>query len=1030
MKKIYSIIALMLLFVGSAWGDLVNVSENQVIETYLGDQIKSISELKAALEANADQLFIIQNYGATTANTYTYYTQKTTAESDGTYSYTMSKNYNQYSLVKLTLGDNNSITVQSFSSQYWAASTESQSTLKTNTSETGNSFTIYERSTSPTIDSKTGYAVVENGFSIYSNQTLLNRNNNNAVWNTTNGTGVHGVVYIFKAEANVCTPLSSFDQITEENKLATYTIQAREVARGYLYADVTNHRLDGCGGTQSGSANKNISHNPDDANQQFAFIKKGDNYYLYSVGDSRFATWNSSSPATSPLAGQISLNGQNKVTLTSASTGNNYVILKIGDGTNDGWLNFSHSFDPDVLMNYRTEDDGNRLLIVPTVNSLTEEEYNEALANIIDQVNVTFNVTMEGESTVAKTATVQLTSGASITVDNIPAAVKNDFVTVTINDGQATTATERAVIECTGTLNEETCPIKFSSGYDGATWYQMYLHGENHSNDRAAYIPTTNIKELTNGHGYHFVSSEIDKVNDYAQWAFVGNPYSFHILNKGAGADLELHGCNDGKPLMENKDILNGNSNTESDNIWKTWTMGANTTDGGQAYICTRGGTTPFYLNDRDETLGTWQNNNAKTDKGSAISFTEISDESYSTNIFDGVNTDVPEVVEDAKWGQVTAVSGSENITAFNTAKDAYNSSPSASAYAKVIENLDYSIGNTPTVKGFVITYKGSDGFVNIANTSTKGTGNSIGLKTGDESGYIHAQATDKNDVSQLWIVTSESEGKVKLFNANSQKYMGPNAYGGNQTVSLVDASSAYEWGISWQNNGDFILTNGTGENDHLNYESGSGNVGNLNHWSGSDTWKATEVSTFSVTLNQIGNKYYATICYPFNVTLEGGTAYTATLNDDKSKLILTEIGAIPAGTPAIVIATQPTVTATINGTETEKTPKTETSLSGTYLPISFDSNWLSLGKSNDVAGFYKWNGTTLKRNKAYLILPGNSSKGFTFVFGDDDPTGISTATATDEIMENSVRYNLQGQRVDAGYKGIVIIGGKKYLIK
>jgi hypothetical protein len=47
----------------------------------------------------------------------------------------------------------------------------------------------------------------------------------------------------------------------------------------------------------------------------------------------------------------------------------------------------------------------------------------------------------------------------------------------------------------------------------------------------------------------------------------------------------------------------------------------------------------------------------------------------------------------------------------------------------------------------------------------------------------------------------------------------------------------------------------------------------------------------------------------------------------------------------------------------------------------------------------------------------------------EPDPTGIKNLTPSLSQGEG-VAYNLRGQKVDASYKGIVIVNGKKYLRK
>ena len=87
-----------------------------------------------------------------------------------------------------------------------------------------------------------------------------------------------------------------------------------------------------------------------------------------------------------------------------------------------------------------------------------------------------------------------------------------------------------------------------------------------------------------------------------------------------------------------------------------------------------------------------------------------------------------------------------------------------------------------------------------------------------------------------------------------------------------------------------------------------------------------------------------------------------------------------------------------------------------------------SLGKLDGNIGFYKFtDGTiTLGANKAYLEVPANNVKGFTFDF-DEDATSIQDSKFKIQNEEAPI-YNLAGQRLSKPVKGINIINGKKVL--
>ena len=84
------------------------------------------------------------------------------------------------------------------------------------------------------------------------------------------------------------------------------------------------------------------------------------------------------------------------------------------------------------------------------------------------------------------------------------------------------------------------------------------------------------------------------------------------------------------------------------------------------------------------------------------------------------------------------------------------------------------------------------------------------------------------------------------------------------------------------------------------------------------------------------------------------------------------------------------------------------------------------LGSNGTAVGFYHWQGSTLKANRAYLPARQNS-KGFALVFDDDDVTAI--ASVINGQMVNGQYFALQGRKVQNPVKGqIYILNGKKVL--
>lgn len=180
------------------------------------------------------------------------------------------------------------------------------------------------------------------------------------------------------------------------------------------------------------------------------------------------------------------------------------------------------------------------------------------------------------------------------------------------------------------------------------------------------------------------------------------------------------------------------------------------------------------------------------------------------------------------------------------------------------------------------------------------------------------------------------------------------------------------------------------------------------------------------ITLNASGYSIYSNAN---TVTIEGATAYTAKVDEAKSELILTELGTvIPAGEGVLLKGEAgATVTFTYGG----EAPAIETNdfKAALLTDAPVEGNVFVL-KSDK---FVKYTGATLTKNKAYILMSdefgtGSNARPMSIVFGGDT-NGITTVKST-TVADNAPTFNLNGQRVAEGTKGLLIKNGKKLIVK
>lgn len=204
-----------------------------------------------------------------------------------------------------------------------------------------------------------------------------------------------------------------------------------------------------------------------------------------------------------------------------------------------------------------------------------------------------------------------------------------------------------------------------------------------------------------------------------------------------------------------------------------------------------------------------------------------------------------------------------------------------------------------------------------------------------------------------------------------------------------------------------------------------------------------------------LSSSYWNTFCVPFDIDESTVTSIFGSGNVKSfgaydaanSTIKMEDAASISAGTPYLVKPAEDVVNpefsnVTISSTDAPaaQTLKdadgndTGVSVQGTYVSLSNVSaengTACYLTTDNTIKTFAAAN--TLKGMRAYFIIPSNDgAKETSLDFGDGKTTGIDAIDGGNALTESgSPKYNLAGQRVGNGYKGVVIVNGKKMIMK
>lgn len=171
---------------------------------------------------------------------------------------------------------------------------------------------------------------------------------------------------------------------------------------------------------------------------------------------------------------------------------------------------------------------------------------------------------------------------------------------------------------------------------------------------------------------------------------------------------------------------------------------------------------------------------------------------------------------------------------------------------------------------------------------------------------------------------------------------------------------------------------------------------------------------------------------YPVDYDKLGLKAYAVKLNDAKDGVEFTEIpGVVPAGVP-VLLKGDANKEYALDKVDGWSPVSTDLKASDGTSASKDETTLYALSTVDGVTAFYpvKQN-SAIPAKRCYLEVKGTSAKAAFFSLGTNfgETTGISSVENKVE-KEDATVYNLAGQAVGKGYKGLVIKNGKKFVIK
>ena len=720
------------------------------------------------------------------------------------------------------------------------------------------------------------------------------------------------------------------------------------------------------------------------ANIKFALYTYEGNMYLYSFDAAKF------------VDNQGTISGKNGTyfplvdnpTSTIAVAAANYdytFTLKMG-GIN--CINASNGWSYGAVGNWNTLDGGNQFYIEAVEDMTTAQA--TALAGIMDSYFhpsylLTYVVKDTDNNTLYTSAPVGTTLGAHIT--ELPDEYKRSLF-YTYNTVDVTIAGNSTTVEFTATPKSD-APFKFTADATSPVWNNLTLSSTpNYVTYTAAgaqnvTLPTTFVDDET------------------TQWAFIGNPYvGFKIINRAAGTTLVL-GSAESTGSANTGQSVYATLAAEGSQFNEIWYAQASTSISGKNGFFLRNAE-GHALNKRNGTsnISYWTGG---ADVGSTFVATEVLE---GAALYDALITQLEAINWGSGLGQysltgsLAGYAGNEAALIAQLKSEGYSAENLAGAQAM----LENNALNMPQAGMF------------------------IRIKSAAHNTYLSGEGSSNSSTRLSFTSTTDDSNIFYFDGSNLCDYAKGRLAKGREVGVVGDAGVDYWFEAATGATGQYVVRfNPDGGNDRWLYAWGSGkDYADQNGAEDANCrFVLEEVTELPIALTNLsawgveGN--YTTLYLPVKVKIsDEAVAYALVANSATSfDMVALTNNVVPANTGVVLAGNYATATATVT---TEDADAAAAVLKGTCAAINRPSdNVYVLSVANDKLGFYKFEGAEMKGFRAYYEgTSPDPTRGFVLNFGET--TGINAATRN----ADGNAYDLQGRRVQNAQKGIFIINGKK----